>query len=132
MYRAKLSVFILICITLPAIFLAACGEVNPVAPPTPTVNLSPGEAVFVEYCAACHLLEPEAVLAGPSLYGIADIAGTRVEGQDARTYLVKSIMEPDDYLIEGYDNLMPAVLAEAMTSEEVDAVVEYMLTLEGE
>ena len=135
MQRAKLTVFILICLTVPAILLAACGGTTPAATPTPIApTLAPGEVsgevVFSQFCAACHLLTPNDVKVGPSLHGSADRAGTRVEGQDAYTYLLTSILKPDAYLVEDFDNLMPSTLAKSLTSEEMDAVIEYMLTLE--
>lgn len=134
MRRAKLSVFILICVTVPAILLAACGETTPAATPTPAITLAPGEVsgqvVFSANCAPCHLLTPDDVKVGPSLHGIATRAGTTVEGQDAYTYLLTSILRPDDYLVEDFDNLMPASLAKSLTSEEMDAVIDYLLTLE--
>ena len=116
-------------------FLAACGEITPAATPTPIPpTLAPGEVsgemVFSSNCAPCHLLTPNDIKVGPSLHGIADRAGTRVEGQDARTYLLTSILRPDAYLVEDFDNLMPASLAKSLTGEEMDAVIDYMLTLE--
>ena len=134
MYRKKLTVCILICVTLPAVLLAACGETTPAATPTPAITLAPGEVsgetVFSQNCAPCHLLSPNDIKVGPSLHGIASRAGTTVEGQDARTYLLTSILRPDDYLVPDFDNLMPATLAKTLTGEEMDAVIDYLLTLE--
>ncbi|MEM8856728.1 MAG: c-type cytochrome [Chloroflexota bacterium] len=134
MIRKKSPVFIPILIVLSTVLLAACGEAVPVATPTPTLlpGEVSGELVFSQNCAACHLLSPDDVKVGPSLHGIADRAATRVEGQDAHTYILTSILRPDDYLVEGYDNLMPLGLAKSLTSEEMDAVIEYLLTLESE
>ena len=134
MLPKKLPAFILIILTIPAIFFVACGETTPPATPTPT--LAPGEVsgevVFSGNCAPCHLLSPDDIKVGPSLYGIADIAETRVEGQDARTYILTSILKPDVYLVEGFDNLMPSSIAKNLTAEEMDAVIDYMLTLKAE
>lgn len=136
MLKTKLFVFILILITVPTILLAACGETTPAATPTPAQILAPGEVsgevVFSQNCAPCHLLSPDDVKVGPSLHGIADRAGTRVEGQDARTYLLTSILRPDDYLVEDFDNLMPVSLAKNLTGEEMDAVIDYLLTLKAD
>ncbi|MFT7587379.1 MAG: hypothetical protein ACI9EW_003821, partial [Cellvibrionaceae bacterium] len=88
--------------------------------------------VFTQQCAPCHLLSPDDVKVGPSLYGIADQAGFRVEGQDARTYILTSILRPDAYLVEDFADLMPVSLAKNLTSEEMDAVIDYLLTLKVE
>ena len=136
MQKAKLSVFILIVLTLPAIFFTACGQSAPPPTPTPTLTLAPGEVsgelVFSQNCAPCHLLSPDDVKVGPSLHGIADRAETRVAGQDARSYLLNSILRPEEYMVEGFDNLMPASLAKNLTGEELDAVVDYLLTLKAD
>ncbi|MCP4427074.1 MAG: c-type cytochrome, partial [Chloroflexi bacterium] len=67
----------------------ACDSPTPTPIPTPT--LSPqafaGKSVFVQQCGACHSVGEDTVIVGPSLAGIAAEAGTRVPGQDARTYL---------------------------------------------
>ena len=134
MIREKSPFFILVLFVVSVILFTACGEPVPVATPTPTLlpGEVSGELVFSQNCAACHLLSPDDVKVGPSLYGIADRAGTRVEGQDAYTYLLTSILRPDEYLVEDFDNLMPVGLAKTLTSEEMDAVIEYLLTLEAE
>jgi hypothetical protein len=70
------------------------------------------------------------VIVGPSLAGVATRAGGRISGQDAHTYLLTSIMRPGDYLVEGYQNLMPQDLAKSLTGEELDSVIAYLMTLQ--
>ena len=112
-------------------WLAACEQAPP-PPPTPT--LSPqaiqGKAIFTRECASCHSLTEDTVIVGPSLHDIANQAGNRVPDQDARTYLLTSIIAPNRYLVEGYLDLMPATLGKRLTGEEMDAVVAYLLTFE--
>lgn len=110
--------------------LIGCGTASP--PPTPTLEplARAGLAVFTANCAICHALTPETVIRGPSLHGIATRAGTRVAGQDARTYLYSSILHPGDYLVDGFENLMPTTLGKDLTGEELDSVVAFLLTHE--
>ncbi|MCP4424480.1 MAG: cytochrome c, partial [Chloroflexi bacterium] len=89
-----------------------------------------GKSVFVQQCGACHSVGEDTVIVGPSLAGIAAEAGTRVPGQDARTYLYASIFDPGQFLVEGFDDLMPNNFGKELTGEELDAVVIYLLTLE--
>lgn len=130
----KLRIFIILLFVLT---LAACGgsagaQSNPNV--APANSLSPEEAagqkVFETSCAACHSTLEDMVIVGPSLHGVAGHAGDRVEGQDAERYLYTSILDPEEYLVEGYDNLMPASLGKQLTGEELDAVVAYLMTLE--
>lgn len=108
--------------------LAACGGA-PTPPPTPT--LSPqqfqGKQAFETTCAACHSLLPDTIIVGPSLAGIAAVAGTRQPGQDARSYLMNSIMRPGDYLVDGFQDLMPKDLGKSLSGEEIDAIIAYVL-----
>lgn len=116
------------------LFLAACGANAGAATAPPTATLSPeqfaGKKVFETNCGACHSTLPDTVIVGPSLAGIATRAETRVPGQDGRTYLYAAILQPADFLVEGYDDLMPASFGKQLTGEELDAVVAYLMTLE--
>ena len=83
-------------------------------------------------CAACHSLRPGITMVGPSVAGLADIAGDRVEGLSAEEYLRQSIIAPNEYVVDGFNqSLMPLTFGEDLTEEEVNDLVAYMLTLEG-
>lgn len=124
-FRRKL--YLILCL----LFMGACGGTAVEATPSPT--LSPqaqlGKQVFTRVCGACHSTSPETIIVGPSLAGVASRAGNRVEGQDAYTYLLTSVMQPDAYLVAGFENLMPNSLSKELTGEEVDGVIAYLQTL---
>lgn len=113
--------------------LAACGGSDPPTTVDPTANLTDtekaGYQVYTRNCAACHLLTEGDVKVGPPFYNIANVAGERVAGQDAKTYLYTSVLRPDDYLVDGFEDVMPKGLAKSLTGEDLDAVVAYLLTL---
>jgi len=110
--------------------LAACGRAA-APPPTPTLDpqLAAGQRVFVAHCGACHSTLGDTVIVGPPLAGIGERGATRVDGLDARGYVYNSILQPDDYVVPGFDNLMPKDLGKKLTGEELDAVVAYVLGL---
>ncbi len=111
--------------------LANCDDATapePTPHPTLSAELAKGKQVFVTHCGACHSTAEDTVIVGPSLAGIATHGSDRVDGLDARTYLYSSIMQPGDYLVGGYENLMPKDLAKKLTGEELDAVAGYLLT----
>ena len=122
---------ILPLIAVVAVLLSACGGA---AEPTPAATLDPelarGKRVFEANCGACHSLAPDTVLVGPSLADINTRAATRVDGLDARAYIYTSIMRPDDYLVDGFQNLMPSTLAKSLSGEDIDAVVAYLIAHE--
>ncbi len=120
-------------------FLAGCGgneaagSNEPAGSPQATHDpqIAQGKTLFSRHCAACHAIEPDAVIVGPSLHGIAAQAGDRVPGLDASQYIQQSILQPDAYLVEGFDNLMPSTLGKQLTGEELDALTSYLLTLDS-
>lgn len=88
-----------------------------------------GRQIYGQRCASCHSLEADVVIIGPTFHGIAERAATRVEGQSARDYLRDSILYPGDFLVEGFPDVMQKNFAEVMSSADVDAVLDFMLTL---
>lgn len=101
------------------------------AVPTPTLSpqVIQGQKVFVQECGACHSFSEDAVIVGPSLAGIGNRAATRVSGQDAQAYLLTSILRPNAYLVEGFEDKMPANFGKKLTGEDIDAIVAYLLTV---
>ena len=111
-----------------ALSLAACSAAaTPV--PTPDPFILQGQAVFNARCATCHALVPDTIIIGPSLNGIATRAETRVAGQDAEEYITLSILRPGDYVVEGFNNVMITNLAKEVTSEDMNALVAFLMTL---
>ena len=88
-------------------------------------------------CAGCHTLEAlgwDAIVA-PALDGVADRAATRVPGMEVERYLLRSLYFPGEFLVPGYDNLMPQHQYQDpeepnyMPLEEGVNIVAYLCTL---
>lgn len=78
-------------------------------------------------CVTCHSLTPEYVLVGPSLAGVADRAGGRVDGMDADAYLNQSIVDPSAHIVETFDGpKMPDNYGDILSEEQVSALVAYL------
>lgn len=93
---------------------------------------SDGERVFNTSspitCTTCHSLDGTVGL-GPSLQGIAERAGTRIAGMGAEEYMRQSIIDTNAYIVDGFpESLMPVNFSETLTPEELEAVIEYLLT----
>lgn len=97
---------------------------------TPDSTANPGERLFLQHCASCHSIQPGETVLGPSLAGIAATAPTRIEGMGARQYLIASIIDPDAYLIAGFDDLMPTSFGQLLSEAEINALVDYLMSLE--
>lgn len=113
--------------------LAACSLSPTISAPEPEIDLATfqkGERVFQANCSACHSTTSKDVLVGPSMIGLASRSGEIVDGLDARSYIEQSILEPGAFLNEGFQNLMPATYATTLNEEDLNALIEYLLTFE--
>ena len=138
--------------------LAACSPkaVEPPAAAQPTQASQPGlydkelavQAFQKGGCTACHVIPgvPGAVgTIGPDLSAIGEEAEDRIESgeytgaaKDVTGYLHEAIANPDAFISPNcggkpcQKGLMPASLVEALTSNELNAVVNYMAELDGD
>lgn len=104
-------------------------------PPPP--GLDEGRAVFEDRglggCDVCHSTVAGRDGVGPSLSGVAERAETRVPGLTAAEYLQQSIVDPDAYVVDGYPaGQMLPTYTERLTQAQIDALVEYLLSLHTE
>jgi len=95
-----------------------------------------GEALFhngtngAPACITCHLLDKGATGVGPSLFGLNEVASSRVAGLSAEDYARQSILHPNDYVVDGYiAGVMYQNYAGQLQSGDVDALVAYVLSL---
>lgn len=84
--------------------------------------------LFGQRCASCHSLEEGVVIVGPSLWDLDYTAARRVIGQTAREYVRNSIVNPSDYVVEGYQDVMAKNLGE-MSADDLEALIDYLLTI---
>jgi cytochrome c2 len=112
--------------------LAACGGKS-----TAVGDPAAGEALFKQAtidtapgCSTCHSTQPDQVIVGPSLAGVASRAGERVEGETAEQYLRTSILDPNAYVVEGFSpGVMYQDFADVLTDTQVNDLVAYLQTL---
>jgi mono/diheme cytochrome c family protein len=87
-------------------------------------------------CKACHSLQPDQVIVGPSLAGIGTIAATIDPPKTAEEYIRESIQDPSAFIVPGNPafqangkSVMPAGLGNSMTAQDLADVIAYLLTL---
>jgi cytochrome c1 len=86
-------------------------------------------------CNACHTLADAGASAsiGPNLDQLARRAGRRRPGLSAEEYVKQSIEDPQAFVVKGFPgNTMPKNYKQQLTSEEIDALVEYLLGVSGD
>lgn len=113
-----------------------------IGPPESTGDAAAGAALFTSLppealaagavtCASCHHVEPgSGTLVGPSLSGVGARAATRDPNLAAAQYLRISITHPNNHVVEGFNaGAMPATFKEALSPEQIEDLVAYMLSL---
>jgi hypothetical protein len=45
-------------------------------------------------------------------------------------YIRNSILNPGDQVVQGFANVMPGTFGEQLSAEEIDAIVEFIRSLE--
>ena len=126
--------------------LAACGAPPP-ATPTVSAALDSPEALQAELsalppgkaaagradftsvgCAACHSLEKDVRIVGPSLVGVAARAASRKPGYSAPLYLYESITRPGAYVVAGFPNgLMPPDFKSRLRPQDLADLIAFLL-----
>lgn len=115
-------------------------QVNPGADHDETVlvgRANQGMVIFTQGangappCATCHQTSAGAsgFSIGPNLSGVHDRAASRIEGFTAEAYVENSILNPADFVVSGYQNVMFPQYAEYYSPQEVADLIAYVLSL---
>lgn len=92
------------------------------------------ELMEVKGCLGCHSLDGSRIV-GPSFKGIfGRVAQVVTDGKEREivvdeAYLRRSILQPNADVVAGYPGIMPPQEG-LMTDSEIDAIIQYMKTLE--
>lgn len=78
-------------------------------------------------CSACHQVDTDDRLIGPGLLNVGTRAASRIAGLNAADYIRQSILDPAAYVVEDYLNIMPKTWRDALTDQDVNDLVAYLL-----
>jgi cytochrome c oxidase subunit 2 len=99
----------------------------------PAGNPDAGKALFTQNgCAACHAVQGDTKIVGPSLAGVAQRAGSREPGVSANDYIRQSIREPSAFIVPGFPgppSLMPPFAPSQVSDDDLNSIISYLLTL---
>lgn len=109
-------------------------EISTLPTPTPKPEeaadpVARGREVFVNSgCGACHTIEGISnATVGPNLTQIGEVAATRKPGVSAEKYIRESIVNPQAYVVEGFNPVMPAIFADTLSQEQLEDLVAFLL-----
>jgi cytochrome c551/c552 len=124
---AELAAYGIFAVLLTAASLAP--QPGSAASSATTTTGSRGALLFAtKGCIGCHTHAsfPNAHMhVGPDLTAVAERAGTRVSGLDARAYIRQSLREPGAYRVAGYTAVMPDL---KLTDEQIDSLTAFLLS----
>lgn len=133
-YHFLILGFILIMLT------AACGGSTRTridAQAAPEVPLD-GETLYQSQgCLGCHAVTEDAgYVVGPTMVGMVERAEAIIsdpaytgEATTAEAYIREAILNPNIYITEGYEPIMPATYESTLTPAQIEAIVNYIETL---
>jgi mono/diheme cytochrome c family protein len=109
-------------------FTVASFAVNLADEPSAFSRGSPdgGTVLVARGCSGCHVVDRSGGGGvGPNLTNLAARAADRVNGLSAEAYVRQSILDPQAFLVPGFEGLqMPSI---SLTEPELDAVVAHLL-----
>lgn len=79
-------------------------------------------------CSTCHSLQPDVVIVGPSLAGVANRAGNRVAGLSAEEYIRTSIVHSSDFIVPGFQDVMQKNFGDVLTSDQINDLIAFLMT----
>ena len=83
-------------------------------------------------CSTCHNVITDDQLIGPGMYTISDRAANRMPGVAAETYVYNSILNPNEYVVEGFvSGVMPQNYRDLLSDQDLYDLTAYLFSLQG-
>lgn len=131
-----LALYTLIANSIPQVQSEVPEELTFEGDVTPGQLVAAGEELYggAGGCTACHGLGTRApnLLSGEGGEGpIGARCADRVEGEDCKTYLHRSLLEPGAYVVEGYNPIMPAA-ERTLSDVQIWSLVAFLQSVGGD
>lgn len=131
-----IGLYTLIANSIPQIESEVPEELSFTGSVTPEQLIEAGQELYegAGGCTACHGLgtrAPNLLTAQGSAGPIGARCGERVSGTDCKAYIYQSMTEPNAYVVEGFQPIMPDV-RRTLSNEQIWALVAYLESQGGE
>jgi len=131
-----LATFTIVANSIPQVQSVVPEELSFGANVTASELTASGESLYggAGGCVACHGLgtvAPNLLTDEDGTGNIGARCGNRVSGQTCKEYLYTSMVEPADYVVEGYNPIM-SDMRRSLSNEQIWALVAYLQSVGGE
>ncbi len=94
----------------------------------PQGNADRGKTLFItQACRTCHSLDKREVLAGPTFQNIFTTSATREKGLNAKEYIYESVVNPNKYVVDGYQPyLMTQEFAKTISPQDMADLMAWI------
>lgn len=108
--------------------LPTTGDFTKIVSELPAGKADNGVKLFTSQgCSACHGLQKDQRLVGPSFYDLWGHAGTRKPGMGPKEYLYESIVNPNAHVVEGFQSgLMPPTFSKTLKPQDMADLLAYI------
>lgn len=84
-------------------------------------------------CFGCHRMDDTNTVVAPSWSNVASMSISRVPGESPAVYLYQSIVNPNGFVVSGYNSgVMPQTYQETLSQQEIVDIVTYLLAQGGQ
>jgi cytochrome c553 len=81
-------------------------------------------------CSTCHMVNTDDPGVGPGMLSLPERADNRIEGMPAEVYVVHSIQNPGEYIVDDYeDGVMPVGYTDILEEQDMYDLAAYLLSL---
>ena len=131
-----LATFTIVANSIPQVQSVVPEELSFGADVTAAELTSSGENLYggAGGCVACHGLgtvAPNLLTDEGGTGNIGARCGNRTSGQNCKEYLYAAMVDPGDYVVEGYNPIMPD-MRRSLSNEQIWAIIAYLQSLGGE
>jgi mono/diheme cytochrome c family protein len=104
------------------------GDLTQIVSELPPGDAASGSKLYVSSgCSGCHSLEKDKRLVGPSFYNVWDVAKTRVPDLGPKEYLYESIVNPNKYIVDGYQaNIMNQTFSTQLNPQQMADILAWL------
>ena len=108
--------------------LPTTGDFEQIVANLPAGDADSGVKLFASIgCNACHSVQKDQRLVGPSFYGLWTRSATNPSGLSTKAFIYQSIVQPNAVIAEGYQpNLMPPNYAAVLSVQQMADILAYI------